>query len=189
MSKLEKILSALPQTQCGLCKHSGCKPYAKALIANSDTIEKCHPGGLKTLNDLAKILEKSPEPYIEEVANRSVKTSIVYIDEPECIGCTKCIQACPVDAIIGTAKANHLVISNECTGCNLCIPVCPVDCIHEKLVSEHATQNDYRRERYEKRQARLTKISSSNQQKHLTNKNKIRDKLAAIRAKNAKSKS
>lgn len=181
MNKLERILDILPQTQCGLCQHKGCKPYAEALVNEQDTIEKCHPGGVETLEHLGKILAKDPSPYLKEVRAREVKSSVVIIDEPACIGCTKCIQACPVDAIFGTAKANHVVIASECTGCNLCIPVCPVDCIHEVSVPINKISNHYRRERYEQRQQRLATLGQAQKARHRSNKDRIRQKLAEIK--------
>ena len=121
----EQINALLPQTQCGQCGYPGCKPYAEA-IANGDKINKCPPGGEATIQALADLLDVEPEPLdaAEEVPPR-----VAYIREAECIGCTKCIQACPVDAIVGAARQMHTVIVSECTGCDLCVEPCPVDCI------------------------------------------------------------
>lgn len=121
----EQVNALLPQTQCGQCGYPGCKPYAEA-IAAGDKINKCPPGGEATIRALADLLDLEPEPLdaAEETPPR-----VAYIREAECIGCTKCIQACPVDAIIGGAKYMHTVIADLCTGCELCIPPCPVDCI------------------------------------------------------------
>ena len=125
---VEQIDALLPQTQCGQCSYPGCKPYAEA-IANGDKINKCPPGGESTIQALADLLGVEPEPLdAEHGAAREVPT-VALIREDECIGCTKCIQACPIDAILGAAKQMHTVIASECTGCDLCVEPCPVDCI------------------------------------------------------------
>lgn len=121
----EQINALLPQTQCGQCGYAGCKPYAQA-IADGDAINKCPPGGAATIAALAELLDVEPQPLdaAEETPPR-----VAFIREAECIGCTKCIQACPVDAIVGAARQMHTVIIDECTGCDLCLEPCPVDCI------------------------------------------------------------
>ncbi len=124
---VDQIDALLPQTQCGQCSYPGCKPYAEA-IANGEAINKCPPGGESTINALADLLDVEALPLDAEHGAEQVK-SVAYIREDECIGCTKCIQACPVDAILGAAKQMHTVISAECTGCDLCVEPCPVDCI------------------------------------------------------------
>ena len=125
---VEQIDALLPQTHCGQCSYPGCKPYAEA-IANGDKINKCPPGGESTIQALADLLGVEPEPLdAEHGAERDVPT-VALIREDECIGCTKCIQACPIDAILGAAKQMHTVIASECTGCDLCVEPCPVDCI------------------------------------------------------------
>jgi electron transport complex protein RnfB len=123
----DQIESLLPQTQCGQCSFPGCRPYAEA-IANGEAINKCPPGGESTIQALADLLDVEALPLDAEHGEESVKT-VAYIREDECIGCTKCIQACPVDAILGAAKQMHTVIVSECTGCDLCVEPCPVDCI------------------------------------------------------------
>lgn len=105
----------------------GCKPYAEA-ISNGDAINKCPPGGQSTIEALADLLDREVIPLDAEHGEEKPKT-VAYIREDECIGCTKCIQACPVDAILGAAKQMHTVIVSECTGCDLCVEPCPVDCI------------------------------------------------------------
>lgn len=125
---VDQINSLLPQTQCGQCSYPGCKPYAEA-IANGDKINKCPPGGESTIQALADLLGVEPEPLDAEHGAEKDVPSVAVIREDECIGCTKCIQACPVDAILGAAKQMHTVISDECTGCDLCVEPCPVDCI------------------------------------------------------------
>ncbi|WP_067862270.1 electron transport complex subunit RsxB [Neptuniibacter marinus] len=124
---VDQIDSILPQTQCGQCGYPGCRPYAEA-IANGDAINKCPPGGQSTVEALADLLDVEAIPLDGGVEEEPIKT-VAYIREDECIGCTKCIQACPVDAILGAAKQMHTVIVSECTGCDLCVEPCPVDCI------------------------------------------------------------
>ena len=124
---VDQIDNLLPQTQCGQCGHPGCKPYAEA-IANGEAINRCPPGGEATIKALADLLDLEVIPLDAEHGIEAIRT-IAYIREDECIGCTKCIQACPVDAILGAAKQMHTVIVDECTGCDLCVEPCPVDCI------------------------------------------------------------
>lgn len=125
---VEQIDSLLPQTQCGQCDYPGCKPYAEAIAAGEAPINKCVPGGEDTMEDIASLLGVDPEP-LEAGKEASPEATVVIIREADCIGCTKCIQACPVDAILGAAKQMHTIIAQNCTGCDLCIPVCPTDCI------------------------------------------------------------
>lgn len=134
----DQIESLLPQTQCGQCSFPGCRPYAEA-IANGEAINKCPPGGEDTIQALADLLDVEAIPLDAEHGEEAVKT-VAYIREDECIGCTKCIQACPVDAILGAAKQMHTVIKSECTGCDLCVEPCPVDCI-DMLPLETTVQN------------------------------------------------
>ncbi|MBT3133613.1 electron transport complex subunit RsxB [Alteromonas sp. ALT199] len=124
---VEQIDAVLPQTQCGQCGYPGCKPYAEA-IADGDDINKCPPGGEATIKKLADLMGVEPKPLDAAHGEEDVK-KVAFIREDECIGCTKCIQACPVDAILGAAKHMHTVITDECTGCDLCVDPCPVDCI------------------------------------------------------------
>ena len=132
---VDKIDAILPQTQCGQCTYPGCRPYAEAIAKGEADINQCPPGGEGVINELADLLGVDPKPLNEEHGEHTEKT-VVYIDEDICIGCTLCIQACPVDAIVGAAKLMHTVIEKECTGCDLCIPVCPVDCIYIKPVTD-----------------------------------------------------
>jgi len=124
-SLADQIDALLPQTQCGQCGHPGCRPYAEA-IAQGEPFNRCPPGREHTVAALAELLHEKILPLdIGELKPKAV----AYIREAECIGCTKCIQACPVDAILGAAKLMHTVIAAECTGCDLCVEPCPVDCI------------------------------------------------------------
>jgi len=137
---VDQIDNLLPQTQCGQCSYPGCRPYAEA-IANGDEINKCPPGGESTIHALAELLGRDFVALDEEHGEEKGKR-VALIREAECIGCTKCIQACPVDAILGAAKQMHTVIADECTGCDLCIEPCPVDCID--MVAVQTTANDWR---------------------------------------------
>jgi electron transport complex protein RnfB len=125
---VEALDALLPQTQCGQCGHPGCKPYAEG-IASGEAINKCPPGGQSTIDAIANLLGVEAPSLDEEHGTEAEVKTVAYIREDECIGCTKCIQACPVDAILGAAKQMHTVIVDECTGCDLCVEPCPVDCI------------------------------------------------------------
>lgn len=125
---VDQIDAILPQTQCGQCGFAGCRPYATAIANEEADINQCPPGGETTILALADLLGKDPKPLSEEHGVEKPKM-VAIIDEQICIGCTLCIQACPVDAILGAAKLMHTVIEDECTGCELCLPPCPVDCI------------------------------------------------------------
>jgi Na+-translocating ferredoxin:NAD+ oxidoreductase subunit B len=124
----DRIEAILPQTQCGQCGYPGCRPYAEALAAGEADINLCPPGGEQGVRALAELLGREAKPLDPEHGVEKPK-QLAFIREAECIGCTKCIQACPVDAILGAPKLMHTVIADLCTGCELCIPPCPVDCI------------------------------------------------------------
>lgn len=132
---VEKIDALLPQTQCGQCGFPGCRPYAEAIAKAEAEINQCPPGGEEGVKALADLLGVEPKPLNAEYGVEKPK-SIALIDEQKCIGCTLCIQACPVDAILGAPKLMHTVIASECTGCELCIAPCPVDCIRMEPVAE-----------------------------------------------------
>ncbi|MBI3525383.1 MAG: electron transport complex subunit RsxB [Betaproteobacteria bacterium] len=124
----EQIDALLPQTQCGQCGYPGCKPYATAIAKGEADINQCPPGGTDGIHKLAELLGRKFKPLNTEHGVEKPK-AVAFIDEAVCIGCTLCIQACPVDAIVGAAKQMHTIIAPLCTGCELCVPPCPVDCI------------------------------------------------------------
>lgn len=136
---VEKIDAILPQTQCGQCGYPGCKPYAQAIAKGEAEINKCPPGGYEGMVKLAELLGKdlSSISVVEEKPKQ-----IAVIDEQNCIGCTLCIQACPVDAIVGAAKQMHTIIAADCTGCELCLAPCPVECI--KMQEIPTTTNSWK---------------------------------------------
>jgi electron transport complex protein RnfB len=131
---VEKIDSILPQTQCGQCGFPGCRPYAEAIAKDEADINQCPPGGDENIHKLAELLGKEYKPLSEEHGVEKPK-AVALIDEQTCIGCTLCIQACPVDAIVGAAKQMHTIVADLCTGCELCIPPCPVECISMETVN------------------------------------------------------
>jgi electron transport complex protein RnfB len=123
-----RIDALLPQTQCRRCGFDGCRPYAEAIAAGRADIDQCPPGGDEGVVKLAALLGRDAKP-LNSAYGAFAPPVVAVIDEATCIGCTKCIQACPVDAIVGASKSMHTVIASWCTGCELCIPPCPVDCI------------------------------------------------------------
>lgn len=162
---VQRIDALLPQTQCGKCGHPGCRPYAEG-IAQGEAINKCPPGGQVTIIALADLLQVPVLPL--EAPNGPVPPQVAFIREAECIGCTKCIQACPTDAIVGAARQMHTVIRDECTGCELCVAPCPVDCIDilplaEPDASAQRERADQFRQRFEQRNARLARDEARRQ--------------------------
>lgn len=133
---VDKIDAVLPQTQCGQCGYPGCKPYATAIAAGEADINRCPPGGEEGIRKLADLLGVEFKPFGTDTASPKPK-SVALIDENICIGCTLCIQACPVDAIVGAAKQMHTIVASECTGCELCVQPCPVDCISMEVIEEN----------------------------------------------------
>ena len=129
---VEKIEAILPQTQCGQCGYPGCKPYAEAIAEGEAEINLCPPGGQEGVAKLADLLGREVKPLDAEEKPKQV----AIIDEQTCIGCTLCIQACPVDAIVGAAKQMHTIIGSLCTGCELCLKPCPVECIRMEVIEE-----------------------------------------------------
>lgn len=128
-SLVDRIDALLPQTQCRRCTFAGCRPYAEAIAQGTADINQCPPGGVRTTLALSRLMGVNPKPVGKEYGVVPELPAVAFIDESACIGCTKCIQACPVDAIIGASRHMHTVIAVDCTGCELCIPPCPVDCI------------------------------------------------------------
>ena len=137
---VDQINAILPQTQCGQCGYAGCRPYAEAIAAGEAEINQCPPGGEAGIRALADLLGRDFVPLNEEEHGEHKGKRVAVIDEQICIGCTLCIQACPVDAILGAAKHMHTVIEAECTGCELCIEPCPVDCIDMVPVQQDINQ-------------------------------------------------
>ncbi|ELQ14447.1 Rnf electron transport complex subunit RnfB [Xanthomonas translucens] len=125
---LERLDRLLPQTQCGQCGFDGCRPYAAAMARGTAQVDRCPPGGDAGARALAHVLGTRPLPY-DRSRGTHKPPQVALVIEADCIGCTKCIQACPVDAIVGGAKYMHTVLAPLCTGCELCVPACPVDCI------------------------------------------------------------
>ncbi len=132
---VEKINAILPQTQCGQCGFPGCKPYAEAIARGEAEINQCPPGGDEGVRKLADLLGKEYQPLSAEHGQEKPK-AVAVIREELCIGCTLCIQACPVDAIVGAPRQTHTVVESLCTGCELCIKPCPVECIDMVPVPE-----------------------------------------------------
>lgn len=158
-----RIDALLPQTQCTRCGYPACRPYAEAISSGEAEINQCPPGGQAGVDALAALLGQDSKP-LDSSFGMETPPAIALIDEDVCIGCTKCIQACPVDAIVGAAKRMHTIIESECTGCELCIPPCPVDCISmvqtapiplpRPAILEHA---DQARRAFESRAVRLAR--------------------------------
>jgi electron transport complex protein RnfB len=148
----------LPQTQCGRCGYAGCRPYAEAIAAAQAPINRCPPGGDATISALAGLLDRAQLP-LDPACGAPPVRSVAAIDNARCIGCTKCILACPVDAIVGAPRHQHHVLSDRCTGCELCLPPCPVDCIVMKPVVEPWSAADAARGRHHHR-ARLARLAA-----------------------------
>lgn len=138
---IEEIDAILPQTQCRKCHYPGCKPYAEAIVSGDADINQCPPGGEQGIRTLATLLGREFKPLSSLHGVESPKT-VAIIDEEICIGCTLCIQACPVDAIVGAAKQMHTIIADHCTGCELCLPPCPVDCIRMEPNASHIEKQE-----------------------------------------------
>ncbi len=148
-----RVDALLPQTQCTKCGFSGCRPYADAIASGVADIDQCPPGGDEGVGRLARLLGREPKRL--NPANGAFRApQVAAIDEAACIGCAKCIQACPVDAIVGASKWMHTVVASWCTGCELCLPPCPVDCIALRPV-EALPPPERSRERFEARGLRL----------------------------------
>ena len=155
MSLSDRIDALLPQTQCTRCGYEGCRPYAEAIAAGNADIDRCPPGGEEGVARLAALLDRDTKPLDPECGPFQ-PPQVAVIDEATCIGCTKCIQACPVDAIVGASRLMHTVIADWCTGCELCIPPCPVDCI-ALLPAAALPEADLSRRRHSGRNLRLAR--------------------------------
>jgi len=156
----DRIDALLPQTQCTKCGYAGCRPYAEAIAAGAAQINQCPPGGAAGIARLAELLHRPPLP-LNPANGVEGPLRVAVIDERLCIGCTLCIQACPVDAIVGAAKMMHTVLASDCTGCDLCLPPCPMDCIAmvpvEPARDWSIADADAARSRFEARKARLVR--------------------------------
>jgi len=160
-SLAQRLDALLPQTQCTRCGYPDCRAYAEALAAGQAQLNQCPPGGAEGIARLARELGQPALP-LDPAFGDEAPRRLVYIEEATCIGCTLCIQACPVDAIVGAPKRMHAVIEADCTGCELCLPVCPMDCIALEEASAGATgwaawspaQAQAARARYAQRQGR-----------------------------------
>ena len=184
----DQIEDLLPQTQCTKCGYNGCRPYAEAIAAGSADINQCPPGGMEGVARLATLLGRKVIP-LNPVHGFERPRSVAFIDESLCIGCTLCIQACPVDAIIGAAKQMHTILPSLCTGCDLCVSPCPVDCIVMYPVTDERTgwdawsaeQARAARERYDFRNMRLRREREENDARLAA---KAVEKMKAVTAEN-----
>ncbi|MDT0496561.1 RnfABCDGE type electron transport complex subunit B [Algiphilus sp. W345] len=196
MSLADSIDARLPQTQCTRCGYDGCRPYAEAIASGEARINQCPPGGGETIAELAAITGQPALPLDPAYGEPETQPFVALIDEARCIGCYKCIQVCPVDAIVGAPKLMHTVVEAECTGCELCLPPCPVDCIEwvprqidPYLGRERATRS---RQRFELRTARLQGQSDERESKRRARTSPLRDAatmddlLARVRARAGK---
>lgn len=164
-----RIDALLPQTQCRRCGFDGCRPYAEALARGETALNRCPPGGVHVISRLADLLSLPALP-LDPACGRESAPWVAWIDEPACIGCARCLDVCPTDAIVGARKRMHSVIAGDCSGCELCLPACPVDCIRllalpgnpaEPLAAAAIDERAARfRRRYEARLARLTHESA-----------------------------
>ncbi len=169
---VERIHGVLPQTQCKRCGYPDCLGYAQAIVKGTADINQCPPGGAEGVVRLADITGRAVRPLDPDYGAEGPRT-VAFVDEDWCIGCTLCIAACPVDAIIGGNKVMHTIIESECTGCELCLPVCPVDCILLENVTRGATgwqawsapQAAHARGRYEQRILRLAREAQEQEQR------------------------
>ncbi len=165
-----RINALLPQTQCRRCGFDGCRPYAEALARNETALNRCPPGGDIVIERLATLLGRLPLP-LDPACGSESPPLVAWIDEPACIGCARCLDDCPTDAIVGARKRMHTVIAEDCSGCELCLPCCPVDCIHLIAVADLPAQPltaaalGMRAERYRKRyDARLLRLARDDPQ-------------------------
>jgi Na+-translocating ferredoxin:NAD+ oxidoreductase subunit B len=156
----DRIDALLPQTQCEQCGYHGCRPYAEAIASGVAAINQCPPGGVAGIARLAALLDVPVLP-LDPAHGIEKPRTLARIVEADCIGCTKCIQVCPVDAIVGASKVMHTVMRDDCTGCELCVPACPVDCIVLEPMPlaqvSDAAHVDASRAHFQRREARLAR--------------------------------
>jgi Na+-translocating ferredoxin:NAD+ oxidoreductase subunit B len=162
---IAKIDAVLPQTQCTKCGYTGCRPYAAAIALGEADINQCPPGGDAGIHVLADLLKREYKP-LNPVNGVEQPRMQAVIDEPICIGCTLCIQACPVDAIVGAAKQMHTVVAELCTGCDLCVAPCPVDCISMQPISAEEMQHDRNDQWREQHEFRLYRLEREKHEKN-----------------------
>jgi len=181
---IKKIDAVLPQTQCGQCGFDGCEPYATAIVEGRADINQCPPGDAVGIQKIAALLDIDPKP-LNTNHGLPKPRAVAVIDENLCIGCTFCIQSCPVDAIVGAAKLMHTVIADECTGCELCVAPCPMDCIsmvpaseQTEYATEFAKRADRARMRYQFRQQRIGRKKISVKEKTMPEASVIPDNPA-----------
>lgn len=181
MSLIEQINALLPQTQCTRCGYQGCKPYAEAIANDEADINQCSPLGVQGIQALADLLNKPFKPLNPEFGEYQPPKVAVIIEE-DCIGCAKCLPACPVDAILGASKVMHTVIQSECTGCELCVAPCPVDCIVMEEI-ELIYSSTIAKQRYEAKQQRLIRLQDEKAEKMRLQKEKMKAKMTVLRNK------
>ncbi|OIQ78297.1 electron transport complex subunit RsxB [mine drainage metagenome] len=169
---IERIDAALPQTQCTRCGYADCRSYAEAVAADGEAINRCPPGGASGVARLAALTGRAPQP-LDAQCGVEAPLRLAHIDERGCIGCTLCLQACPVDAIAGARRRMHSVVADWCTGCELCVAPCPTDCIEMLPATSPATgwdawsaeQAAAARARHARRQARLERVQQRRDQR------------------------
>jgi electron transport complex protein RnfB len=178
-----RIDGLLPQTQCTRCGHDGCAPYARAVASGDADINRCPPGGDAVVASLAALLGRTPRP-VDPACGTPGPLLVAVIDEATCIGCTLCIDACPVDAIIGAAKRMHAILPSLCSGCELCVAPCPVDCITMVGAQRDWTREDARdaRVRHDARRARLASHERIANRKPVASRNDKERRQAAVAA-------
>ncbi len=174
---VDRIDALLPQTQCTQCGYDGCRPYAEAIARGEAEINRCPPGGDEGVRALAALLDQPVIPIAPECGEPLEQPQVALIDESICIGCTRCIQACPTDAIVGAARQMHTVIASECTGCGLCLAPCPVDCIDlvpDPDPTPPRAYRDYYKARYEARNARQTERANERERRRAAKRARLR---------------
>ena len=178
-----RIDELLPQTQCTRCGHDGCAPYARAVARGDADIDRCPPGGDAVVASLAALLGRAPKP-VDPACGTPGPLLVAVIDEAACIGCTLCIEACPVDAIVGAAKRMHAILPSLCSGCELCVAPCPVDCITMVGAQRDWTREDAldARARHDARRARLARNERIANRKPVAPLNEKEKRRAAIAA-------